>query len=238
METKTIVFKFDGPDVNIKTFGKDFLSLANHVYNLAQSCTDEEPRFESFENNCITIKMIVPVIASLALCGGDVSAIRDVGKYNASIRGLNGCLRTHNATMEFSDPGRNSVCRFDVDNEIPQVEDSHTEVKSTIAIYGELVDVGGTNPNAHIRSDAFPSDVVLEVDRVVAKQLAVRLYDPIGVNATVTIRDGKVVAGKVLEVINYEPEDLESWLSKNGKMLGVEAFEGVDLSAFIAGQRI
>ena len=90
--------------------------------------------------------------------------------------------------------------------------------KTTLAIYGELMDVGGVNPNAHIQSDAFEDDVVLDVEREDAKRLAQRLYSQIGVNASVTIRDGYVISGKILNVIDYAPEDIGEWLNRNNTL--------------------
>ena len=54
MKAKTLVFKFDGPDVNMQTFGRDFVSLFNNVYQLVESCSDDAPCVTAVENNCIT----------------------------------------------------------------------------------------------------------------------------------------------------------------------------------------
>lgn len=90
---------------------------------------------------------------------------------------------------------------------------------------------------AHIRSDAFEEDVKVDIDRDVAKKLASRLYDQVGINATVTIRDGKIVSGMALSVIDYDPRPIDEWLRANEGKLGAEAFKGVDIEAFIAEQR-
>lgn len=235
---REMVFKFDGENVSTQAFGREFIPLMASVYALVESCSDEEVRIVSIENNCIKLTFAVAAVASSVLCTGGIDGIRDVAKFNLSTKTINAMLRKHNATLEFSDSESGVFCRFDRQREMPSVPEVHHDVKTTLAIYGELMDVGGVNPNAHIQSDAFEDDVVLDVEREDAKRLAQRLYSQIGVNALVTIRDGHVISGKILNVIDYAPEDIGDWLSRNKNALGIEAFKGVDVSSFIAEQRI
>ncbi len=237
-KTRNMVFKFDGANVSTQAFGREFIPLITSVYTLVQACSDEEVRIVSIENNCIKFTFAVVALASSVLCGEGVDGIRDVAKYNVAAKAINATLKKHNATLEFYDSESDKVCRFDEHKEMPSVPEVHHDIKTTLAIYGELLDVGGVSPNAHIQSDAFADDVVLDVERDDAKKLAQRLYSQIGVNATVTIRDGHVIAGKVLNVIDYAPEDMGEWLDRNKNALGIEAFKGVNVSSFIAEQRI
>lgn len=236
MDTKEVVFKFDGPNVNTEALGKDLISLLSNVYQLVESCSDTQPGVVCLENNCITIKLVCSAAAMLALNGQ--AGMRDVAKYNTSVKAINTCLRAHGATLDYSEP-KTGVCKhFSEADEIPVVDEVHHELRSTIKVYGELIDVGGANPNAHILSDSFDEPIKLDIDREIAKKLAKRLYDQIGVDASVVIRDGKVVSGKVLSVVDYEPQSIDEWLKANEGHLGVEAFRGVDMDSFIAEQRI
>ena len=239
MEGNTVVFKFDGPDVNIQSFGKDFVSLVKNISDLVESCGEEEVRFVSVENNCITFRVLCSAAVSLALCLGDVTSIRDVGKYNAAVKNINTCMSRRNATLEYADTSMHGkTCCFSVKKAIPFAEIMHSEVCSTMAIYGELVDVGGASPNAHIQSGSFQGIVKLDVDREMAKNLARKLYDRVGVMAKVTVVDGNVASGKVLEILDFDPEPIDAWLEKNEGKLGAEAFRNVDVEDFIARQRI
>lgn len=235
---KELVFQFDGASVNSEAFGRDFIPLLANVYALVQACSDEEVRVVSIENNCIKVVVAAAMLASFALGASAVQGVREPAKYNVAAKALNASLKKHNATLELSDSGTGAVCRFDADRGMPAAPEPHRDVKTTLAIYGELLDVGGINPNVHIQSDAFQDDVVLDVGREDARKLAQRLYSPIGVNASVTIRDGHVISGKVLDVIDYAPQDLEDWLEQNQDTIGIEAFKGLDLATFIAEQRI
>lgn len=237
-KTRNMVFKFDGANVSTQAFGREFIPLVANVYALVQACSNEEVRIVSIENNCIKFTLAVAALTSSVLCLGGMDGVKDTVKYNAAAKAINTMLRKHNATLELSDSANGDVCLFDGQKELPSVHEVHHDVKTTLAIYGELLDVGGVNPNAHIQSDAFEDDVVLDVEREDAKTLAQRLYSQIGVNASVTIRDGHVIAGKVLSVIDYAPEDMGEWLGRNKNALGIEAFRGIDVSGFIAEQRI
>lgn len=214
--------------------------MAN-VYALVQACSGDEVRVVSVENNCIKFTFAAVAMSALCWLGGNGAADAagcDTVRYNVAARAINATMRKHGATLEVSDPARGLVRRFDVHSEMPCMPEVHHDVRATIAIYGELLDVGGMNPNAHIQSDAFDGDVVLDVGREDARKLAQRLYSQVGVNASVTVRDGRVVAGKVLDVLDYAPEDVSKWLPDNEDALGVAAFRGMDISSFIAEQRI
>ena len=237
MKAKTLVFKFDGPDVNMQAFGRDFVSLFNNVYQLVESCSDDAPCVTAVENNCITIRLICSAAVALAFnCTGS-GTVKNPIKYNAAVRGINSCLHSHHATLEYRDGDEGRVCQFGEAQELPAVAEAHCDVHSTMTIYGELVDVGGANPNAHIRSDAFEDDVKIDIDRDLAKRLASRLYEQVGINAAVVVRGGKVISGKALSVVEYDPKPIDEWLLENEGALGVEAFKGIDINAFIAEQR-
>jgi hypothetical protein len=236
--TEKLVFKFDGAGVNSAAFGRDFLPLVVDVYSLVQACAEDEVRVLSIENNCIKVVLL----AAAAVCGvllGDSSAgVKDVAKYNVAARGITSALKRHGSTMELWASEGGTVRRFDGETGFPSIPEVHREVKTTLAIYGELLDVGGANPNVHIRSEAFPSDVVLDVGREEARRLAQRLYSQVGVHAAVTIRDGAVFSGKVLDIIDYAPEAMDEWLRRGGGVPGIAAFKDVDVARFIAEQRV
>lgn len=235
---ETIAFKFDGANISTDALGGSLLPLAMSVYNLVQACSDEEARLLSVENNCVKMTFARTVVASVALFGTVAEGIRDIPKYNAATRAINTMLVKHGATLEVEGVGGGAIRRFDSTSGIPTLPEIHHDVKANMAIYGELLDVGGVEPNIHINSDSFSDNVRLKIERDDARKLATRLYRQVGVNAAVTVRDGKVVAGKVLSVIDYEPEDLSEWLVRSGGNIGVEAFRGVNVAEFIEEQRI
>lgn len=237
MKTKTLVFKFDGPDVNMQAFGRDFVSLFNNVYQLVESCSDDAPCVMAVENNCITFRLICSAAVALTLNCLGTGTVKNPVKYNAAVRSINSCLHSHHATLEYRDGDEDKTCQFGETQELPAVVETHYDVQTTMTIYGELVDVGGANPNAHIRSDAFEDDVKIDVDRELAKKLASRLYEQVGINAAVVVRDGKVVSGKALSIVDYDPQPIDEWLQANEGSLGIEAFKGIDINAFIAEQR-
>lgn len=234
---RKVTFKFDGANVSTQAFGRDLIPLITNVYAIAQACSDDEVRVVSIENNCIKFTLFVAA-ASAVLFAANMNGIRDAAKYNLAAKSINAALKKHNATLEFSDSASGETRVFSGRNELPSVREAHHEIKTTLAIYGELLDVGGIKPNAHIQSDAFESCVVLDIEREDAKRLAQRLYSQIGVHASVTISDGCVVAGKVLDIMDYAPEDMTEWLHANKESIGIDAFKGIDVSGFIAEQRV
>lgn len=239
METKTVVFKFDGDKVNTQAFGKDFISLLNDVYQLVEMCSNEEPCILSIENNCIMIKVACSVLTALFVNAPELNVIKNFEKYNQAIKGINRCLCSHNASLEFKDECAQKLYRFDKEHGLPYIEDLKPErIRTHMAIYGELVDIGGVNPNAHIRSNAFKDVVKVNITHNIARQLAPKLYDFVGITAKVEICDGKFLSGEALTVLEYAPLPIEQWLQINEKTGAASAFDGVDVDAFIAEQRI
>lgn len=238
MDTKEVVFKFDGPNINTESLGKSLIALLCNVYQLVESCSDTPPCVTCIENNCITIKLMCVATTMLPVLNGK-TMVHDITKYNASVKAINTCLRIHGATLDYFEPKTGFSKHFSGSDEIPIIAEVHHEIRSTIKVYGELIDIGGVNPNAHIMSASFDEPIKLDIiDVDIAKTLAKHLYDQIGVDASVVIRDGKIVSGKVLSVIDYEPQSIDEWLKVNEGNLGVEAFRSIDMDAFIAEQRI
>lgn len=237
-DIQTITFKFDGANVSTDALGNALLPLACQVYNLVQACSDEEARLLSIENNCVKITFARTAVAALALFGIANDSIKDVTKFNAASRAINAMLSRNCATLEIEDSTGGNIQRFDETAGVPSLPEVHHDIKTTMAIYGELIDVGGVDPNVHILCDAFPAGVLLKVEKSDAQILAKRLYSQVGVNASVVIRDDKVLSGKILDVIDYAPEDMGTWLNRNNGKLGVESFNGVNIEDFIAEQRI
>ena len=235
METKELVFKFDGPNVNTQAFGKDFIPLLFHVSRLVEACSGEAPSVVAVENNCIKIRLLC--LSTVVLFTGAVLVhpIKNVTMYNTAVRKITDCMKAHGATLEYRDG--TSCHTFGETETLPVILEENVDLRTTMTIYGELLDVGGANPNAHICSAAFEGDVKIDVNRDMAKRLASRLYEQVGIRAEVVIRNGKVVSGKALSIVDYEPQPIEAWLKENEDSLGVDAFKDMDLEAFIAEQR-
>lgn len=235
MKTKELVFKFDGPNVNTRTFGKDFIPLLFHVSQLVEACSGEAPSVLEIENNCVKIKLLCLATAVLFTGTAAAHTIKNVPMYNTAVRKINDCMKAHGATLEYHDGTKRLT--FGETKTLPVIVEKNVDIRTTMTIYGELLDVGGANPNAHICSAAFEDDVKIDVNRDMAKQLASRLYEQVGVRADVVIRNGKIVSGKALSIVNYEPQPIEAWLKATAGSLGTNAFEGMDIDAFIAEQR-
>jgi hypothetical protein len=91
----------------------------------------------------------------------------------------------------------------------PQTEIKETKnaiVKSSLNIYGEIVDIGS---NIHIRLDEGYT-VIVDADKPTSKQLAPRLWEYVGLkgNAKWDIETFKIVEFKLVEILDYNPEIL------------------------------
>ena len=150
----TITFKFDGANISTDALGGSLLPLADHVYNLVQACSEEEARLVSIENNCVKMTFARTVAAvMLTFAGTSLDGVKDPAKYNLSAKAINAMLVKRNATLEIADGSGRTVCRFNGKTALPSMPEVHHDIKATMAIYGELTDVGGIEQNVHVQCE-------------------------------------------------------------------------------------
>lgn len=227
-----LIFKFDGPGVSIESFGQDFPLLVTAINDLVSSCASDEVRFLGVENNCIKFTLAA-ALTSLSLLTLPPSSVSDIPKFNSASRRISSLLSSRHSTLQITDSS--GVHLFDFQTPLPVLSDPIPIIHSTLAIYGELENVGGSSPNIHLRTDSSLETVVLNVDHETARLLASRLYQQVGVNASVTLRGCKVLHGRVLDVLDYDPEPLDDFLSH--EFPGIDAFRGLNVSDYLAEQR-
>jgi len=79
-------------------------------------------------------------------------------------------------------------------------------LKGETTIYGELIDVGGDNPNIHIKINE-DYIIIVDTNREIAKKLGNRLFDTIGLNgyAKWEIETSKILEFKLSSILDYNP---------------------------------
>jgi len=92
-------------------------------------------------------------------------------------------------------------------------------LKGDTTIYGELVDAGGDNPNIHIKINGEYT-VIIDTDKLKAKELAARLYDQVGLKGSAKwdIITSKILEFKLHEVLEYAPGNVSKTFSELKKL--------------------
>lgn len=87
---------------------------------------------------------------------------------------------------------------------------NNTIVQGDTTIYGELIDVGGENPNIHIRiNDDYK--ITITTTKQQTKELANRLYETIGLkgNAKWDLSTSKITEFKLYNILEYTPGNIK-----------------------------
>ena len=79
-------------------------------------------------------------------------------------------------------------------------------IKGDTTIYGELIDVGGDNPNIHIKINE-DYIIIIDTNKEVAKKLGNRLFDIIGLSgfAKWEVETSKIIEFKLSNILEYSP---------------------------------
>ena len=88
-------------------------------------------------------------------------------------------------------------------------------LKGDINIYGTLNDAGGENPNIHLKvNDEY--NLIIETSKETAKELAVRLYEYVGLRGTAKwdAVTGEVTEFKLLNILEYQVSSIKEAFSK------------------------
>lgn len=119
-----------------------------------------------------------------------------------SLRKISGFSKKYKCNANFKHNGEN-ITYISPTTEIKF--NKPNQLKGDATIYGELLDVGGENPNIHIKVN---DDYVLIIDtnKDIAKHLGTRLFDIIGLkgNAKWDTLSSKIVEFKLYEVLDYQ----------------------------------
>lgn len=233
---KEIKFTLDGEGIYPAKMGMEIIPLLSSFLKLTTACSSGPVGIAALESNCISMKFLVPLAFSCAiLAGTEIAEGVNVQDYSSAARSINNLLQKKSAVLYCFDDNDYEYARFDGKNTLlPEICSDYTPVKATMAIYGELLDVGGgSSINAHIRSDAFPKTLILDVSKDNAKKLAHKLFSLIGVKAEVNMINSVITGGEIIEIIDYDPLPIEVWLKNEALPLMGKAYDGVNVEDFL-----
>lgn len=92
-------------------------------------------------------------------------------------------------------------------------------IKGETTIFGTLIDVGGNNPNVHLRiNDEY--ELIFDITLEKAKQLANKLYEKVSLNGTAKwdAENLKIVDFKLNEISDYTPSSTYEAIKKLRKL--------------------
>lgn len=108
-------------------------------------------------------------------------------------------------------------------------------IKGETTIYGEVIDVGGENPNVHFKINNDYT-IIFDATKEISKQLAPKLFEEVGLRGTAKwdAISYQVIDFKISEVIEYEPKHLKKTFNDLRNLLG-KYWDGVDdVSAYLS----
>ena len=231
---KEIKFTIDGSGVTPEALGKDLLTVLQDFWVLTSCYSSEQIGITAVENNCVSIKFLVPLAFSCAtLIGSTMPSNTNIAHYTKSAKSINHTLQKYNATLSCFDEKNVLYAKFDENNKIPEYSTENIPLQTTMTFYGELVDVGGSGKiNAHIKVPQYDKLVILDVTKEKARLLAPKLFSSVGVIAEVKIVDENI-EGKIIDIVEYEPTSLDAWLDEEALPQLGKIYEGVNVEEFL-----
>ena len=237
-DNKCIRFKLEGDGITPASFGKELIHLLDALFVLTEAYNAEPIGIDAVESNCITVKFLVPLAFSFAafssvqLNNPNATLIQ----VSQSAKSVNKILAKHRAQLYCFDNGI-EVARYDGCNQKIPFRDIQLG-KSTTSIYGELVNVGGSETiNIHIKSPIQSRMIKLNVSKDFARQLAPKIYTTVGVFAEVEIMNNEIVGGRVLNIVDYTPKPLDEWLRNDAIPSFGKEYSGVNIEEFLNNLR-
>ena len=127
-----------------------------------------------------------------------------------NLQTLSAGLKKHSLVMEFFSKTGTTISLFP--ENVPVSLGTFEELTT---IYGELIAVGGKKPNIHLEIPGRKEQLICEVTKQQAHELAGKLYSDIGVygTATIEIATMKMIRFKVEKIILYEPGNRNSTIT-------------------------
>lgn len=239
METENDILelKFEGNGINpsivkpseiaaqIEQFEKALLSTIkqnNPTIDINEVLfTFESIKNESIELNFSPVKIKIPkevkeavvnsfIFISSCVSKGDFSLLPDdaIG----ALKFFSKFSRIHNCSANFRHNG-NYLSTITPSTEIKYSKKAF--LKGDINIYGTLNDTGGENPNIHLKvNDEY--NLIIETNKETAKELALRLYDYIGLRGTAKwdAVTGEIVEFKLQNILDYRESNIKDAFSK------------------------
>ena len=138
------------------------------------------------------------------IANDDYSVLRPAALEN--LQSLSAGLKKHNLVMEFfSNEGNVTL----LPEKVPAALGTFEEMTT---VYGELIAVGGKKPNIHLEIPGRKEQLICDVSRQQAHELAGKLYTTIGVygTAVIEISTMKMTRFRVEKIIPYDPADRNS----------------------------
>lgn len=107
-------------------------------------------------------------------------------------------------------------------------------IKEYMTLYGELLQIGGKNPNAHIKSMLSEKTIICDVTQEQARALGSRLYQIIGLKGIATISLPKYDINKFLvkEILPYQETDKDKNIEKLKQIFSDQVKDIDDVDAF------
>ena len=119
-----------------------------------------------------------------------------------------------------------SIATFNKHTEV--VFDKSNELKGETRIYGVVVRVGGESPTVHFRVDN-DYKIVIDVKEEIAKRLASKLYEQVGLIGTATwdYKSYKVIGFKVSVIVEIDEKPVKESFKELRKLIG-KYWDGID----------
>ncbi|HMR81722.1 MAG TPA: hypothetical protein PKE30_01270 [Niabella sp.] len=150
-----------------------------------------------------------------------ISPLRDIVKFTRK-HNCEGSFKLNDETLSSFTPN------VEINYNLPQ------SIKGETTIYGKIIRVGGEEPRIHFRT-SDDEKLIFDIDEILAKKLATKLYDFIGITGTATwnINNFKIENFKIDKIIEIDNKPITETLEELRGIIGKYWDEVEDVDSYL-----
>lgn len=243
VEDGEYVFRLDGENLHKNTMDiGQMAKFLDALYGMAWTSSRDLPETREgaivigdIEDNCVTFRMTAKGMAAaamLALVGFlDGNNSDPAPDFGTKVGEMNSFLKKNRYSLTVNNTREFNKSYGGKSGEIPKPKETRP-MKYQTTVYGKLESIGGAKINIHIRMSNPDQVVILEASEEMAKKLAGRIFDVVGVKAMVESINGDICGGRVLEMLPYNHKKGVNPFDRLRKAVN-GAFDGVNAEEYI-----
>lgn len=238
-----IDIKLDREGLNPENFNFDELAKFLKVFSdiIAKdksSAEDFRSSFVGIESNCINLKFLfsrkalTSYAAFIMFQKGLLFSLPS--SFNSTIKELNSFCCRNKLTIELP-LNRRIKETFSEQKPFKQVQT--TKMKAETYIYGKLMDIGGSKPNAHVSLLNSDKTVTCSLPEDKAKELAARLYEVVGLQGIAYYENNELISFQVSDILPYRKRNNVDPFEELKKLGISKYFDGIDPNEYVKSIR-
>jgi len=216
----------------------NFLCIFFELLSKIKSSSNIQVGLTAIEDNCVSYQFYgnpVALQAFVMLYKFQKSNYRNLPtNCNPSIDKLNKFMTRTGTNIGFFGTKKEKL-RLSPSNPLRKIE--VYEFQSPTTVYGELLNIGGKTPNAHIMLQSTGKTIMCNLNKEQAIQLANKLYQIIGLHGFAYYQADEIIKFKVISISQFNQNKKYNPFAKMREMGANKYFDELDVNSYVKYMR-